>query len=160
MMMTMMMTTTMMTTTAIVKNNGYHQAINKLHHLMTNMTRCRWGVASEELPQSLCPGTASEKSSTRSLLIVTVTVIVNSRLFLQRPQKQSCRNQLIHWRLSKMKSIGKRLRSRESNRHRVRRLWWMVFTVETEEWSIWTGSKAVVPNLRAGQKWPSTPQKI
>src|SRR6218665_2826632 len=32
-------------------------------------------------------------------------VIVNSR-FLERPQKRSCRNQLIHRRLTKTKSIG------------------------------------------------------
>jgi len=42
-------------------------------------------------------------------------IIVNSR-FLQCPQKWSCRNQLIHRRLSETKSIGKGSRSRESGR--------------------------------------------
>src|SRR6218665_879224 len=38
-------------------------------------------------------------------VIVIVIVIVNSR-FLERPQKRSRRNQLIHRRLIKTKSIG------------------------------------------------------
>ena len=37
--------------------------------------------------------------------MMIVIVIVNSR-FLERPQKQSRRNQLIHKRLTKTKSIG------------------------------------------------------
>src|SRR6218665_2686006 len=39
------------------------------------------------------------------LLFVIVIVIVNSR-FLERPQKRSRRNQRIHRRLTKTKSIG------------------------------------------------------
>ena len=45
----------------------------------------------------------ASKLSSRSRKIVIV--IVNS-WFLERPQKRSCRNQLIHRRLTKTKSIG------------------------------------------------------
>ena len=54
-----------------------------------------------------------------------VIIIVNSR-FLERPQKRSRRNQLIHRCLSKTKLMGSR-----SGRQRVRRLWWTVLGVET-----------------------------
>jgi len=58
-----------------------------------------------------------------------MNTIVKSR-FLQCPQKRSHGNQLIHRRLTRRKSIGRRKRSRESDRQTVRRLWWMVFGVE------------------------------
>ena len=58
-------------------------------------------------------------------------VIVISR-FLQRPQKRSRGNQFIHRRLSKTKIDRQRVKFRESSRQTVRRLWWMVFGVETE----------------------------
>ena len=50
--------------------------------------------------------------------IVIVIVIVNSR-FLQRPQKRSRGNQLIHRRLIKTESIGRGSKSRESGRQTV-----------------------------------------
>ena len=50
--------------------------------------------------------------------------------FLQRSQKQSRGNQLIHSRLSWTKSIGSGSNP-ESGRQTVRRLWWMVFGAET-----------------------------
>ena len=63
-------------------------------------------------------------------------VIVNS-WFLERPQKRSRRNQLIHRHLTKTKSIGSgRDPDRESDRQTVRRLWWMVFGVETRR-EVW-----------------------
>src|SRR6218665_2631190 len=60
-----------------------------------------------------------------------VIVIVNSR-FLERPQKRSHRNQLIHRRLTKTKSIGiGQDPESQAGRQTVSRLWWMVFGVET-----------------------------
>jgi len=60
-----------------------------------------------------------------------IIVIVNSR-FLQCPQKRSHGNQLIHRHLSKEKSIGSGSDPEsQAGRHTVRRLWWMVFGVET-----------------------------
>ena len=61
-------------------------------------------------------------------LYVRIIVIVNSR-FLERPQKRSRRNQLIHRRLTKAKSIGS---GQDAGRQTVSRLWWMVLGVETE----------------------------
>src|SRR6218665_868184 len=58
-------------------------------------------------------------------------VIANSR-FLERPQKRSRRNQLIHGRLTKTKLIGSgQDPESQAGRQTVRRLWWMVFGVET-----------------------------
>src|SRR6218665_3848702 len=55
--------------------------------------------------------------------------IVNSR-FLERPQKRSGGNQLIHRRLTRTKSIGSG-QNPESGRQTARRLCWRVFGVET-----------------------------
>src|SRR6218665_1702162 len=70
---------------------------------------------------------------------VIVIVIANSR-FLERPHKRSRRNQLIHRRLTKNKIDRHRLRYREPGRQAcrqtVKRLWWMVFGVETER-DVW-----------------------
>jgi len=51
---------------------------------------------------------------------------VKSR-FLQHPQKWSLGNQLIHRHLSKAKLMGSGSRSRESDKQKVRQLWWIVF---------------------------------
>src|SRR6218665_1617600 len=60
------------------------------------------------------------------LIILIIIVIVNSR-FLERPQKRSRRNQLIHSRLTKTKSIGSgQDPESQAGRQTVRRLWWMV----------------------------------
>src|SRR5688572_28723118 len=56
-------------------------------------------------------------------------IIVNS-IFLQRPQKRSRGNQLIHRRLTKTESIGRGSKSRESGRQTVRRLRWMMLRVD------------------------------
>src|SRR6218665_1624744 len=57
--------------------------------------------------------------------------IVNS-IFLQRPQKRSRGNQFTYRPLSKTKIDRQLVRSSESGRQTVRRLWWwMVFGVET-----------------------------
>jgi len=59
-----------------------------------------------------------------------VIVIVNS-IFLQRPQKRSRGNQLIHRRLSKTKPIGSGSDPEsQAGTQTVKRLWWMVFGVE------------------------------
>ena len=52
-------------------------------------------------------------------------VIVNSR-FIERPQKRSRGNQLIHRRLTKTKGCGQDPESQAG-----KQLWWMVFGVET-----------------------------
>src|SRR6218665_712399 len=66
-----------------------------------------------------------------SRTVVIVIVIVNS-IFLQRPQNRGRGNQLIHRRLSKTKSIGSGSDPEsQAGRQSVRRLWWMVFGVET-----------------------------
>src|SRR6218665_1207277 len=58
-------------------------------------------------------------------------VIVISR-FLERPQKRSRRNQIIHRRLTKTKSIGSgQDPESQAGRQTVRRLWGMVLGVET-----------------------------
>jgi len=49
--------------------------------------------------------TSSSISKPKYLLELLVIVIVNS-WFLERPQKRNRRNQLIHRRLTKTKSIG------------------------------------------------------
>src|SRR5688572_24059298 len=64
-----------------------------------------------------------------AILKSIVIVIVNS-IFLQRPQKRSRGNQLIHRRLTKTESIGRGSKSRESGRQTVRRLRWMMLRVE------------------------------
>src|SRR6218665_2753601 len=62
---------------------------------------------------------------------ILVIVIVNSR-FLERPQKRSRGNQLIHRRLTKTKSLGSgQDPESQAGRQTVRRLWCMVFGVET-----------------------------
>src|SRR6218665_902306 len=70
-----------------------------------------------------------------------VIVIVNSR-FLERPQKRSCGNQLIHRHLTKTKLIG----SGQDPESQVGRqsdgyIWWMVLGVKTgrEIWGIRIG---------------------
>ena len=64
-------------------------------------------------------------------LNLPVIVIVNSR-FLERPQKRSRGNQLIHRRLTRTKSIGSGQNPEsQAGRQTIRRLWWMVFGVET-----------------------------
>ena|SRR6218665_1082606 len=73
---------------------------------------------------------AAQKLCTRKGARKCIIVIVNSR-FLERPHKRSRRNQLIHRRLKQNKIDRQRSRSRESGRQTVRRLWWMVFGVET-----------------------------
>src|SRR6218665_1240387 len=61
-----------------------------------------------------------------------VIVNVNSR-FLQRPQKRSRRNQIIHKHFSRTKSIGNVSDpDRQAGRQTVRRLWSMVFGARTE----------------------------
>src|SRR6218665_1117658 len=59
---------------------------------------------------------------------------LNSR-FLQRSQKQSGGNQLIHRHLTKTKAFGLYIGS-QAGRQAVRRLWWMVFGVETRR-EVW-----------------------
>jgi len=62
--------------------------------------------------------------------LIIVIVIVNSR-FLQRLQKRSRRELAYSQALNQNKIDRQRPRSRESGRQTVRRLWWMVFGVET-----------------------------
>src|SRR6218665_167637 len=61
--------------------------------------------------------------------VIIVIVIVNSR-FLQRPQKRSRGNQLVHRRLSKTKSIGSGA-DPESQAGRKADRQWMLFGVKT-----------------------------
>ena len=62
-------------------------------------------------------------------------------IFLQRPQKRSRENQLIHRLLTRTKSIGSgQGPESQAGRQRVRRLWWMVFGIETGRevgWKEW-----------------------
>ena len=74
--------------------------------------------------------------STASAVSLFRIVVVNSR-FLQRPQKRSRGNQLIHIRLTKTKSIGRGSRSRESDRQTVWQAEAMVAMVDSA-WS-WDG---------------------
>jgi len=57
-----------------------------------------------------------------------VAIVISK--FLQRPQKQSGGNQLIHRRLIKARSIGCGWSSRESDKQTVGRLRWLVFRAE------------------------------
>ena len=65
------------------------------------------------------------KRNGNSILIVIITV--NSR-FLERTQKQSRGNQLIHRCLTRTKSIDN---GQDPESQAVRQLWWMVFGLET-----------------------------
>src|SRR6218665_3061023 len=62
------------------------------------------------------------------IIAIIVIVIVNSR-FLERPQKSQ--EPAYSQALNQNKIDRQRSRSRDSGRQRVRRLWWMVFGVET-----------------------------
>src|SRR6218665_2752375 len=73
-------------------------------------------------------------TSVSSKIIITDTssliVIVNLR-FLQRPQKAKSEEPAYSQSLVQNKIDWQRVRSRESGKQTVRRLWWMVFAVET-----------------------------
>src|SRR5688572_30665250 len=58
------------------------------------------------------------------------SIVIVKSIFLERPQKRSRGNQLIHRRLIKTESIGRGSKSRQSGRQTVRRLRWMMFRVE------------------------------
>src|SRR6218665_3314360 len=94
------------------------------------MCKCLYTVTSKNLLLKsllfLFINTSSEADYSRNSI-----VIVNST-FLERPQKRSHRNQLIHRRLTKRKAIDRqRSRPKESGRQTVIRLWQMVLRVET-----------------------------
>ena len=68
-----------------------------------------------------------------SVVFQYLIVIVNAR-FLERPQKRSRGNQLIHMRLTRTKSTGNgKYPESQAGRQTVRGLWWMTFGVETGE---------------------------
>src|SRR6218665_3455536 len=76
--------------------------------------------------------TSSEVDYSRNRIAIVIVIF----RFLERPQKRSRRNQLIHRRLTKTKLIGsgqdpKNQAGRQAGRQAVRRLWWMVLRVKT-----------------------------
>src|SRR6218665_543540 len=65
-------------------------------------------------------------NQTKSKEIHTIVIVISR--FLEHPQKRSRRNQLIHRRLTKTKSIGT---GQDPESQAARRLWWMVPGVDT-----------------------------
>ena len=103
-------------------------ASNQLIGVITMNTSAYWRpVVDSGLTE---PQDVAVNAIDRSEIIIgTHIVIVNSRR-LERPQKRSRGNQLIHRRLSKTKStVSGQDPESQAGRHTVRRLCWMVFGV-------------------------------
>lgn len=79
--------------------------------------------------------------------IVIAIMIVNCR-FLQRPKMRSRRNQLIHWRLPKTKSMSYAGQDQKV-RHTVSRLWWrMIISMD-----LFRGGLQVQTKERTSRLW-------
>jgi len=109
-----------------------------LPHSVISSSHFLWGIPLLNLSvavhstyvseQSQCPAyTFLHDVLFRFIRLYILIVIINSR-FLERSQKRSRGNQLIHRRLNITKWTGS---NQNPESQRGRRLWWMLFGVET-----------------------------